>query len=637
VLKDDKMMGMLTFVVIMIALGTIIQRVDVIERFFGDGPTAIVLQRDEVIVRANALTQIDVLANDDGVDQADAENLFISQQPACGRVFIRDGKARYLPAERCAGTQSFRYAISGRDYVDPGEVAVVVRINEPTQADIAAEAQRDVPAPSPTAPSPAVPNTAGQQLDDPAEPQVAQPAPGSETSGALVQAPAVPRPEAPTVTGLQDTTGAAGTVAGGGSAEAGVTLGGTGSAPSITAPTGGLIQVTEAGPLPVIRQPDPETPLAQGDPAHPAPQAPAPQVPGEAELSGSQPAATLALAQIEPAAPAPEVRRETGGADAEVPRIGPSEIGSGAAMQDGLGEPAEALAAIRGLGSSTELAPVDTSSPEALGDPGATSGAASTGLPDGTGGANTQVASLPQPTARCTVPPSLILDVKPAGLTEIVIESPCRAGRVAELSYDGLRFAVALDAAGSATLAAVGFQQASDATLRFDDEEPSSFNIPFADTERMERVALIWDMPVDLDLHAFEFGALPSSSGHVGPDQPRSFREVRRNGGGYLLEYEPVGEMGQSISVYTHWRRNGGRTGVVKLAVDYATRAGARQPDACGGGALAEPGFTVMRASGGKILRPSHRRLASLACTAVSIAADRFVGDAVDDMIIRQR
>jgi hypothetical protein len=235
------------------------------------------------------------------------------------------------------------------------------------------------------------------------------------------------------------------------------------------------------------------------------------------------------------------------------------------------------------------------------------------------------------------VPPALILDIKPAGLTEVIVDSPCHARTVAELSYDGLRFGVALDAAGAGTVAAVGFQQASDAVLRFAGGETIGFNIPFADTERMERVVLAWEMPVDLDLHAFEFGALPRSADHVRPDQPRSYGDVRRRGGGYLLEYLPVGGVGQSVSVYTYWQRHGSRSGVVKLKVDFASRVGRERPDTCSGGALAEPDFTVLRSVAGRLERPRRRRLASLDCAAIAGTADIYIGDAVDDMIVRQR
>jgi hypothetical protein len=96
VLKDDRMMSMLTFVVILIAVGTALQRYDVLERFFGEGTAALEYQRDEAIVRANVISNIDVLANDLGIEEGDAENLIVVVQPKCGRVFARNGKVQYL-------------------------------------------------------------------------------------------------------------------------------------------------------------------------------------------------------------------------------------------------------------------------------------------------------------------------------------------------------------------------------------------------------------------------------------------------------------------------------------------------------------------------------------------------------------
>ncbi len=610
-LKDDRMMSMLTFAVIMVAVGTLIQRVDVVEWLFGGGKTALRFQRDEAIVRPNALSGIDVLANDLGIREGDAENLFIVAQPACGRAFVRDGKVQYLPAESCAGTQTFRYALSGRRNGQAGEVIVVVRLGEPTQSAVAADAQRDIPAPAPLAP-----RAAEQRVAETPALLAAQPSAGGDAGGAIVPVPTVPRPQAPAIAGLPDAAPAAG------SAVAGVTLDGSGPAPRMAAPAGGLGDAPEIAAVPVVPQPDPEAA------AQPAPAAPAATEPeGEAT-------ATIALARIDPvalatgAAAGPSIQRENDGLDARVPRAGLPEIGSGGSGPAGLGQPADALAAVRALGDAIELAPVDTTPPAPLSGFGATTGA---GAPQ-TGFQSPQTPAVP-----CEVPPALILEVRPAGLTEVIIESPCHAGTVAELSYDGLSFGVALDGAGAGTVAAVGFQQASDAVMRFSGGETIDFNIPFADTERMARVALAWELPVELDLHAFEFGALARSDGHVRPDRPRSFGDVRRRGGGYLLEYQPVGGIGQSISVYTYWRRYGGRSGVVKLGVDFASRDGRQRPDTCGGGALAEPDFTVLRSMAGKLERPRHRRLASLDCAAIAGTTDLYIGDAVDDMIVLQR
>jgi len=661
------MMSMLTVVVILVAVGTLVQRVDFLERFFGGGTVALEHMRDEAIVRANALSSIDVLANDLGLKSGDAERLIVTEQPKCGRVFVRDGQAHYLPAERCAGSQIFRYALSGRSYGQSGEVMVVVRLGEPTQNEVAANAQRDIPAPVPMAP-----RAAEQRVGDTPAPLAEQPTAGTNAGGTIVQAARVPRPQAPEIGGLPDPSSGEG-----GSSTAGVSLDGAGLAPTITAPASNLSGAPQLDPAAPVQS----APL-QGEPMQPAPIQPAPLATdstygqdtpagaaapagGGAAGGGTEDdsAATVALARIDPTrapalapAPAPEptlgtageaaalrIQRGSNGGDVVVPRTAPPEIGAGGAGQEGLGQaeieqPAEALAAVRGPGEAAGLVPVDTTPPAALSDPGAVSG---TGTPQtGTqqpGSPADRVAALPEATEPCVVRPGLILDVKPAGVTEVIIESPCHAGAVAELSYDGLRFGVALDAAGAGTVAAIGLQQASNATLRFVDGETLDFNIPFADTERMERVALAWDMPVDLGLHAFEFGALPQSGDHVRPKYPRSHDDVRRHGGGYLLEYRSVGGVGQSLSIYTYWRRHGGRSGVVKLMLDYTSRDGRKRPDTCGGGTLSEPDFTVLRSVAGKLERVRRGRLASLDCAVIAGTAGRYIGDAVDDMIVRQR
>jgi hypothetical protein len=357
--------------------------------------------------------------------------------------------------------------------------------------------------------------------------------------------------------------------------------------------------------------------------------------------------ATIGLARIEPTDLAPvgtgdsvglDIQRGNDGLDTNVARVVPPVIisgGSEQAGQTGLGEPAEALASIRRLGDGADLAPVDTTPPAVLSDPN---------VEPGTGPQSNQreaqpgrVAALPSPTVPCTVPPSLILEIKPAGLTEVIIDAPCNANTVAELSYDGLRLGVAISAEGAGSIEAVGFQQASDAVLRFADGEGIGFNIPFSDTERMTRVAVVWTTAIDLDLNAFEFGAQPLSTNHVRPGRPRNFDDVRRRGGGYLIEYHPVSGVGDSVSIYTYWRRRGGRMGVVALKVEFASRVGWERPDTCGEGISSTPEFTVLRSVAGKLERPRRRRLAPLDCAAIADGAKRYIADAVDDMIVLQR
>jgi hypothetical protein len=330
---------------------------------------------------------------------------------------------------------------------------------------------------------------------------------------------------------------------------------------------------------------------------------------------------------------APRIQRETGGLDVNVPRLDPAEIGSGGSGPTGFSAPTDALAAVRELGNPVELAPVDTTPPAVLKGPNAPPGAG-TRQPDP---AAAIAAAPPSPAAPCTVLPALTLDIRPAGITEVIVDSPCHANTAAEISYETLRFGIALDAAGSGSIAAVGFQQASDATLRFADGEGIAFNIPFIDTQKMDRVALVWDQPVKLELNAFEFGAAPGSPGHVRAQNPRAHRDVRRNGGGYLLGYQPVSGVGQSVEVYTYWHRNGGNAGVVQLKLGVDSREGASSSETCGDGALARPDFTILRSVAGRLERSRFLRLAPLDCATVAGTANRYISDAVDDLIVLQR
>jgi hypothetical protein len=680
------MMGMLTFLVIMVAIGTLIQRVDVVQRFFGGEIEKLLLNRDEAFVRANVLSAIDVLRNDKGLEQGDADRLIVARQPDCGRVFAREGRLHYLPAERCAGAQNFRYAISGRSREQTGEVVVVVRTADPEPRGIAADAQRDLPAAAPMSPRPAE-----GQVANTLAPKELQPSERSGTVAAVDAAPAAPRPQAPasaprpgTLAG--DTAGSPTTVMETGTQLTGIAPEESLPAPELNGSASGLAAAPESASAPAALQP---TRVAPEEPTPGAGEMPAStQAPGASPSVGQAPVAGTATSQPSlspPAAPAGEQQQAgpalagtgtapttpgdtgmpsvPGGSTAldssipqsSLPQIGTSSEGASATGDPGSGDAREVLAAIRSRGEGTELAAVNTKPPTTLatpstpGTPAAVVEPAPAAVPGDAQPASLQpgppqpamqqptdsTAAMPPAPQPCTVLPALVLDVKPAGLTEVIIEAPCQANTVAELAYDGLRFGIALDTAGNGSIAAVGVQRASDAVVRFDDGETLEFNIPFADMERIDRVALVWEMPVDLELHAFEFGASPLSPGHVRPDQPRSFAEVRRRGGGYLTKYRPVGDIGQRIEVYSFWRRHSGDTGVVDLKLDFASRVSEGPSGTCGQGALSEPDFTVLRARAGVLERPQRRSLAALDCAAVAAMEERYIGDAVDDLIVR--
>jgi hypothetical protein len=172
--------------------------------------------------------------------------------------------------------------------------------------------------------------------------------------------------------------------------------------------------------------------------------------------------------------------------------------------------------------------------------------------------------------------------------------------------------------------------------LWFRDGRELNFELPFVGLRRLNRVALVWDAPVVLDLHAFEFGADPGDQGHVFPGNRRSFDEVRRAGGGFLTTYSSIGGIGQNMQIYSYWDRRSDRTGVIELAVDYATRSRERRPETCGGGSFAAPAFLVVRSEDGELQRPLNSRLSAVDCGGLS-GRSMLIEAAIDDVIVRGR
>ena len=490
------MMGMLTFVVILLAFGTLVQRFDGVQRLLGIGVDPIELKTDQAMARPNEIAAIDVLANDAGVVPDDADRLTIVRRPACGRAFVRDGRVNYLGEARCAGTQRFAYGLAGEDAA--GEVRLSVAAASPSQEPVAEEGRAAAAPPEPAPPSPAV---------ELAPPPATLAAPAAE--GGAAPAPEIAR------------TGAGG---------------------------------TPASPRPGSR-------------------------------AGGREAGTTALARAEPGAGTP------------------AADGSGARGATPEGPTADPAAEAAREGAAPDPAP-------------------------------------PEPGADCTVPPALVVEAGPGAMTEVIVDSPCHAGAVAELVYDGLRFAIPLDVRGAGSLAVPGFQRTSQAELSIRPrnaaeavaEDSIAFEIAFRDIERVERVAVVWEEPADLALHALEFGAATGSAGHVRPGQPRSLGEVRPEGGGWLESYAAAGDAGQRIDVYSYWRRYGGPSGVVKLGL-----APGEAPCGEPGTEVTGADYRVLRATGGRPERVRLGRVAPLDCTVLAGRAGPMIGDAVDDLILRRR
>jgi hypothetical protein len=609
-------MSMVTILLVVVTVGMIFQHNEWGSRLLGGG-TGFELVRDEVIAPVNKLVDVDVLANDVDIKPGDAEGLLVVTQPPCGQAAAHDGKIQFIATSLCSGPQRFSYAVSGRGEGATGEVLVVVQSDEPAQSTVAADAQRDVPAPVPA--QPAGTTAVPRELSDPST-LAAQP----DSTNQLVSVPSVPRPQAGEA-GALDGASAAALAAGTAGLKVGVD---SGAGPSITVPSAQANGGAGLASLP------PTVPQVVPDPGA----ASAFQQPGA--QPDAQPTA-LGGGQTPVPQPAPGAPPAAG--EAPINRDAPAQVAINQAPALPVDEPVLALGALLGQDVGSGLAPVDTTSPPVLSDPmvlARVDPAAEPAQAQFQAGpqAQPEAAAAAPAAARppCETPPTLTLDIRPGALTVVSAMSPCDTFGTGRITYDGLDIAFALDAVGMGSVTVPGFQPSSIARLELDSGNGLDFELAFDETETIDRVAVIWEMPVTLAVHAFEFGAAAGGAGHVSPAQPRDFEAVRRRGGGYLMEWEMLQGRGQNIAVYTYLWRPGGPTGVVDLRLDFTSRSEQGAPETCGAGAQAAPDFTVVRMAGGRLQRPERRRIAALDCAGVA-QAERLIDDAVDDILVVRR
>lgn len=129
---DDRMMTILTGVVLTIALGAVAQRGDL----FGDfGMATAYVPRDDVVtVSSEGAYLIDVTANDEGAQPGDGNRILITESPRCGVVYRHQGAIAFEGAEACGGTQSMRYCVASGDECREAEVTLVLTAGESTLA-----------------------------------------------------------------------------------------------------------------------------------------------------------------------------------------------------------------------------------------------------------------------------------------------------------------------------------------------------------------------------------------------------------------------------------------------------------------------------------------------------------------------
>ncbi|MEM9138294.1 MAG: hypothetical protein AAGB15_00560 [Pseudomonadota bacterium] len=752
--QDDRMISFLSAIVIMVAIGTLVQRADGLSGIFGSDEPETALIADQLTVVPDTLTRIEVLANDVGLEDAEDGSLRIVSAPECGQVFVQGDVLQYLAEPACAGEQTWTYAVTidgqamiadvvatvtgglPREPVQkqapevalpdalaaPGGPKITIEDETPAYAPRPAQDSGEGDATAPAAlteqaPLAGVLSSGGANPVSAAQPDplvlkapTEKPLPAADAAevpsdatdlqtAALTEVPATPAPKTQALP-AEETTNAP-TVAALPQTEA--------PAPRMDIARESLSQqpatAAEVPRTPTEPQSAPETAQQQSQQVAAAASEPEVELTPVPRFDPTPPGTRLVSSALSGVTRAPD--------GSPVRRAAQAITATGAAA--GAGQPTDFMVAVIPLSEPRAIAPVALGSGQVVDR--LVPGLAEARLPDGTSGSSPADASdldqktsetaalgpaltddlidpaelplvmeapvparaVPFPQARrtaalpsqgggqgvdraptpaapgnggssggttlaalrpaglpCVTPPATTIDVGRAAQSTILIMAPCHANTVAELTYSGLRLAVPLDSDGNGTVTALGFEPNSPALVIFSTGEKIDFDLPFKGINKVSRVALVWDTPVALELNALEFGAQPGTAGHVRPENPKSFAAVRRGGGGFLSTYFAYGDIGQNAQFYTHFTRQGGQSGIVKLMIDFASRSRDKLEGTCGSGEYAAPQFLIMRSVSGRADRPVLKKLAAHACSDLSLenTDKRLISGGIADLVI---
>ena len=187
-----------------------------------------------------------------------------------------------------------------------------------------------------------------------------------------------------------------------------------------------------------------------------------------------------------------------------------------------------------------------------------------------------------------------------AGRMRIAITSSCRAAQEIVWTYGGAEFEAKLDNAGRVEVIVDAFAGATTPVeIKFTDQTVLSLPVEALDLDKVSKIAVIWRAPVNLDMHAFEYAALPGQAGHVSAAAPSSLAAAREwidksaRGHGFLSSRSGDASRDR-LEVYTFLHKDGQTSGLVTTALDYETRGEQPQPAHCGKGEHAEVAFRIV-------------------------------------------
>ncbi len=242
--------------------------------------------------------------------------------------------------------------------------------------------------------------------------------------------------------------------------------------------------------------------------------------------------------------------------------------------------------------------------------------------------------------AACDEPSIAVLPLA-GGRTQFSITDPCRAGQAVTFTYVGVPFQRKVDSSGRLDFILDCFAgDGSPVEIGFQDGSTFSRNAVARDMGRVSKVSVLWSANVNLDIHAFEYAANFGKPGHVwaaAPSSPADARSMARaegRGRGFISHVSDGGNVGSHLEVYTFWHHRRQDGGVIRLALDYASRGSMPQGETCGDGRMATVEFLVLKLSRGGDFSRTEGAFQPAACGAPLTEQARYSTKAIPDLFI---
>ena len=208
------------------------------------------------------------------------------------------------------------------------------------------------------------------------------------------------------------------------------------------------------------------------------------------------------------------------------------------------------------------------------------------------------------------------------GEISLSLSAPCNPNSPVVIRQGDFEFAAKTDSSGALTTTFPAFAARATVELLLPDGVTKSLQVDVPGADRFTRVAVLWSGAVDLELRAGEYGAGLGQSGYIWSGAPRSYRQSRKFGGGYLQSFG----IGNSFAeIYTLPNSKRQTNGVIDLSLHVADS-----------GAACEKAvdLRILRFTGGKS-SASNVRFTLGACNANK--ADYEVINALSDLRVASR